>query len=275
MIGWNAIDEHVTAALAGLQEGGRAVFAEVRCRPAMDKRALLAGLEHERLPAAWVVADSRGGTGSEPGEPVFAVYLAAGSAREPAESLRGAADCLGTYQLSELAAQALHGLSLGERRVAVLQGEEPAGAGDRLAIWRQEYRVVAGVPLSAPTFVAVALAGTQSEVWTEVGEFRREAVRFSFPGIDGVFEHLVGVRERPITWHGRLRAASHWALNDLEAGLEATVRLAHADTLQDGFGRQFEACVPLGYRRKGARRLDPISGQVVQDFEMSFVQLLG
>jgi hypothetical protein len=106
-----------------------------------------------------------------------------------------------------------------------------------------------------------------------VGELKRAASTFAFPGVDGVFERFMGTRERSIIWRGQLRAADNNELNAIEQGLEDLVCRATADTIRDSWDRTFDHCVARTFKRTGPRGRDDLTGEATQDFELEFVQL--
>jgi hypothetical protein len=93
-------------------------------------------------------------------------------------------------------------------------------------------------------------------VHVDVKERRRAASLFSFPGIDGVFERNLGLREQPIVWRGQLRAADDAALNALEAAMESEIANGQEKTMVDPWGRSYASCVVKAFRRAGSRRRD-------------------
>jgi hypothetical protein len=122
-------------------------------------------------------------------------------------------------------------------------------------------------------FNGEALAGTNSDVDVLIGELTRAGSVFAFPGVSGVFERSLGTRERPITWRGELRAAADSELNSMEAAIEARVREARVGSVADPWGRTFDSCVPRSFERLGPRRVDLLTGEALQEFELRFAQL--
>ena len=107
----------------------------------------------------------------------------------------------------------------------------------------------------------------------ELGVLRRATSSFSFPGIDGVFERNLGVKDRAILWRGQLRATSDSAMNVLESAIESEVQAGEARTMIDAWGRSQAQCVVKSFARRGPRGRDSLSGQAIQDFEIEFTQL--
>jgi len=191
----------------------------------------------------------------------------------------GADGQAGLWTLAERVAAALAQGDLAQTWRAVLLEERPAGgtggAADALGtmVWEQVYAMCRPAAWAVPTFGGAALAGEGSHVEVEVGELERAGSAFSFPGIDGVFERHLGVRERPILWQGVLRAADDVGLNALEEGIEQEVREGRDKSLVDGFGRTFDACVLRRFTRRGPRQRDALTGEAIQPFEIQFAQL--
>jgi len=268
---WETIEETVVTALDDLSS-----LETVSGRSAQDRKALTATISRERMPAAYVMATGRQGSDKahhRPGTPTIDIWLAARSHRNEDDARVGADDVTGVFDLAEQAAGALQDLTIGTDRCLLLIDERSISGEDGLCLWEQRYEVRRHSETTAPTFGGVALAGADSVVQVELGELRRATSSFSFPGIDGVFEHSLGVRERPIVWSGQLRAVGDSALNAMESAIEDEVRSGEAKTLVDAWGRTHASCTAKSFRRRGSRRRDALSGEALQDFELTFVQL--
>ena len=107
---------------------------------------------------------------------------------------------------------------------------------------------------AAPTFGGATLTGDKATVRVDVGELRVAASSFSFPGIDGVFERRLGVRERPIWWRGELRGDNDY-LNFIEANIENELRDGQAKTMVDAYGRQHQGLRAQGLPENRTTRL--------------------
>ncbi|MEE9212873.1 MAG: hypothetical protein V3U29_09485, partial [Phycisphaeraceae bacterium] len=125
---------------------------------------------------------------------------------------------------------------------------------------------------TAPTFGGSVICGNDSIVRVLVGDLLMETDRFAFPGIDGEFQHALGLQGRPITWSGQLRAATDGALTTLETTIEDLLVAGQPADIVDGFGRTFEDCALVRLLREGQRRKHSISGAALQDFELHFAQ---
>ena len=64
-------------------------------------------------------------------------------------------------------------------------------------------------------------------------------------------------------------------MNAIESAIEAELREGQAKTMVDAWERGHEGCVLKAFYRKGPRRRDEATGEVVQDFEIEFTQLGG
>jgi hypothetical protein len=271
MSSWETIEQAVITALDDLS-----LLETVAGRSTQDRKLLTAAMARERMPAAYVMVTGRAGSDKayhRPGAPAIDVWLAARSHRHDDEARIGADDVTGIFELAEPAASALQDLTIGTNQSLLLIDERAIGGEDGLYIWQQRYEVRCRAETTAPTFGGVPLTGTESVVQVELGELQRASSCFSFPGIDGVFEHSLGVRERPIVWSGQLRAASDSALNFIESAIENEVRSGEAKSLVDAWGRTHDACTARTFRRRGPRQRDALSGEALQDFELTFVQL--
>lgn len=274
---WSDIETAVVSELAGLVEGDVPLLATVAGRTAADRKSLNAAVLGERLPAAYVIVEGREASergSGRPGQAVVRVILAARSLRAEAEGRTGGVDSPGVFALAELASGVLEGLTVASAGRLKLMREEALAAQDGAALWEQVYVVQQAVGVVAPTFGGATLVGAAATVRVELGELRAATSSFTFPGIDGVFERRLGVRERPIWWRGELRG-DDTELNDLEASIENELRGGQARVMTDACGRQFEACVIKAFRRVGARGRDAVTGEAVQDFEIEFTQLRG
>lgn len=273
---WQTIEADVVQALQGLTWNESPLLATVVGRAATDRKGTVAAMLRERLPAAYVVVSGRGSSEratGRPGKPVLTVLLGARSYRSETETRTGGVDSAGLFELVERCTLALHGRNIADtHRLALV--EEKALAGESgAALWEQSYEARRIAETGAPTFGGVILAGEGSRMRVEVGELRAAVSSFSFPGIDGVFERRLGLRERAIWWRGELRAADDAELNAIETAIEDELREGTTKTMVDSWGRQHEACALKSFRRAGPRRRDELTGEVVQDGEIEFTQL--
>jgi len=273
---WETIEDAVVATLEELTSGQSALLATAKGHTSRDRKVLIAAISRERLPAAYVIATSRDASEKvtrRPGSPAFSILLASGSLRSDEEARTGSEEVTGIFTLSEEVAAALQDLAVGGDRRLLLIDERPAGGEEGMIVWEQRYEVRRESEGSAPTFGGEALAGSDSEVHVELGPLTRATSSFSFPGLDGVFERNLGVRERVIVWRGQLRAASDAALNTLESAIEQELRAGEEKTMTDAWGRSHELCVLKSFARRGPRRRDELTGEALQDFEFEFTQL--
>lgn len=268
---WSTIEQTVVTTLDGLS-----VLATAVGRSAQDRRLLTAAMARERMPAAYVMVTARQGSDKDyhrPGAPEIHLWLASRSERSANDARLGATDVTGIFDLAQQAAGALQDLKIGTDLCLLLIDERAVSSEDGLCIWEQRYVACPRAETDAPTFGGAALAGADSVVQVELGEMRRATSLFSFPGIDGVFEHSLGLRERLIVWRGQLRAASDSDLNAIEAAIEDEVQSGEAKSLVDAWGRTHGACTAGAFRRCGSRQRDALSGKALQDFELTFLQL--
>ena len=275
---WETIETAIVDALSALAPGGSSLLATVKGQTARDRRPLVTAIGRERLPAAYVVIAGRDASDRvtrRAGPVSVSVLLATGSQRNEAEVRTGSGEAAGLYELSAEAAGALQDLAIGSDRCLLLVDERPAGGEEGMIVWEQRYEVRRRSETSAPTFGGTALAGSGSEVRVELGPARRATSVFSFPGIDGVFERGLGLRDRTIHWRGQLRATDDSALNTIESQIEDEVATGEAKTMVDAWGRSHASCVVRSFERKGPRGRDALSGQALQDFEITFGQLNG
>lgn len=273
---WHEIEDAVVIALGTLTDAGSALLATVRARTSRDRKVMLASLARERFPAAYVVLSGRD-TGDKAyrraGAVLLTVVYACHSERRDDEARRGGSGAVGVLAIAHAATIALQDFALpGGRRLQLID-EHAVGGEEGSALWEQRYEVRRESGSLVPRFGGIDVAGAGSRVEVHVGELRRAASTFAFPGVDGVFERFAGTRDRLIVWRGQLQAVDDAALNAIEAGLEDLVRRSEVNSVRDSWSRTFHHCVARSYRRVGARGCDDLTGQAVQEFELEFVQL--
>jgi len=276
MSDWATLETEVVNTLAGLEMEECALLSSVSAQTVRDRKSLLASIQRERLPAAYVVMtgrDSGDKSSDQPGGALLSVAIATRSLRSDGEARTGESGSGGLWSIAGQVSSALQDLMLDSTWRLLLIDERPVGGEEGTIVWEQRYKIRRPAELTAPTFGGTALAGTSSRVRVEPGELRRASGSFSFPGVDGVFDRHLGVRERPIFWRGQLRAANDSALNAIETAIEDEIRDGREKTMVDAWSRSHESCVLSVFRRRGPRRRDELSGQVFQDFELEFTQL--
>lgn len=270
---WQSIEDAIVTALTGLNASG-VVLQTIKAVTARDRKVLAAAIGRELLPAGYVMLSGREAPRSgQGGELDLKVLLAARSQRSDDEARRGSEESTGTFGLVELVAGALRGLIVESCYRLEPVGEGCLGGEHGTVLWEQRYAVARLPGAGGVTFGGVLLAGTDSRVEVEAGALRRAASAFAFPGIDGVFQRFLGFRGRTIVWRGQLRAATDGGLDWIEAHIDGELRAGAPRTLADQTGRAFDECVLASFQRHGARRHDAISGQAMQDFEITFEQL--
>jgi hypothetical protein len=276
MSAWETIENAIVQAVQQLTLGSSSLLATVKGCTARDRKSLVTAVGRELLPAAYVLAvgrDAGDKATRRPGTPAFNVLLATRSLRDDDEARTGSDDVTGMFDVSEKVAEALQDLLIDTNRRLLLVDERSIGPDEGTIVWEQRYVLRRQSEISAPTFGGVALAGSDSEAHVELGRLRRAVSSFSFPGIDGVFERNLGIRERPIKWSGQLRAANDSALNNIESNIEDEVRDGEAKTMVDSWGRSHQMCVLKSFLRCGRRQRDELTGESLQDFEIEFTQL--
>ncbi|MHC4445641.1 MAG: hypothetical protein ACYTBZ_01515 [Planctomycetota bacterium] len=276
MSSWETIENEIVVAIAGLTEGGSVLFSTVKGYTVRDRKVLTAAIGRELLPAAYVLARGRASgekAHRRAGVSEFGVLLATRSLRADSEGRTGADDVVGMFDLAEEVASALQDLVVDTDGELLLVDERLIGGDEGTVLCEQDYEVRRQSELISPTFGGTALAGAASKVHVELGALSHASSLFSFPGVDGVFQRNLGVRERSIKWRGQLRAASDSALNTIESGIEQEVRVGEAKTMVDSWGRSHQECVLNSFIRNGRRGRDELTGQALQGFEIEFTQL--
>jgi hypothetical protein len=274
---WVTIENGIVTALRGVTAGGRPMLAVVKGQTWRERKSLVSAISRERMPAAYVIVAGREESDTSyrrAGEPDFTVLVASRSERDADEARRGSSDVAGVLPLAEAVAARLQGLDLGEQRRLFLVDERPVSGEEGTALWEQRYEVRRLAGKYPCMFGGSPLVGASSVVRMEIGSLNRAVSHFAFPGVDGVFERFAGTRERSIVWKGQLRAAGESALDAIEQEIEALVQRGAVDNVSDATGRMFDACVASGFKRRGMRSIDHLTGEALQDFELEFVQLI-
>ncbi len=277
------LESAVVGLIAGIQDGGQPVFRAVAGYAKTDRPGNVSFIRSQNAPAALVSYEGRlrlsavrGGaeaSRSIVGLPRLTVWIRAQNQRGGDDVRYGDGSAMGGFELLALVMGVLDGAVVQTDRRLLAVEEQVAAADETDVIYEQRYVVDRVAELQAPTFNATALAGAESVVNVMVGPVDTATHAFAFPGIDGVFRHHLGTRGRVIRWMGQLRAASDAALNAVESNIEAAVGDALAHDVVDAWSRTFSECVLERFERIGNRRRHPVTGQAVQEFEMTFVQL--
>ena len=270
------IESAVIGLIQAIQVSSADLFAEVKGFSNTAARDVVAGLRRELKPAAYVVYDGRapGDAFSVPAEPKLSVFTIVESLRGGDEPRAGSALQSGGFDVLGELFTALAGSTIVTDRQLAFVDERLTAANDTSVIYEQRYSVLKLATTTAPTFGGSAICGSSSIVRVTIGDTQMEAQRFSFPGIDGEFQHALGLQGRPIVWSGQLRAASDSALSTIETTIEGLLAGSQPADIVDGFGRTFADCVLNRFVRKGPRRKHTIDGQALQDFELHFAQVI-
>ena len=272
------IENAVVSLIEGIEDSGAPVFATVQGLASAERKGSLAAVARLVKPAALVVIEGRARSAASaavPGDPQVSVVIAGSSLRSADGARVGEVDGFGGYELANLVTLALDGAVLESTRRMRAVSERIVAADERVVVIEQHWLAERPAELSLPTYGGETITGTEAVVSVEVGDRRTAAVEFGFPGVDGVYRHVVGTLERSIRWKGQLRAASHSALTAVESAIEALVGDGQEGTVADSFGRTFENCAVEEFQRSGPRRMHPLTGVVAQDFELDFVQAAG
>lgn len=268
------IEQTIVDALAAAPDPQAPMLATVRAHVASDRREMLARLQRERTPAAYVSVGARAAGANDHarlGAPIVNLWLYGQSRRGQADARTASQEAGGLHAVVHTLTVGLHRLPIvGERRLVLVRDESIAGDEHGL-LWLQTYEVRSAA-VSPPLFGGAALCGPYSDVRVDVGPIELAEDVFSFPGIDGVFRRVAGRRGRRIVWRGTLRDASDASLHEIESVIEAAVAAGTADVVIDPWGRAYADCVPVRYAPSGAREPEPATGLMQQDFELEFLQ---
>lgn len=262
--------------IALIQFGGADLFASVKGFSTNTVREIVVAMRREIKPAAFVVYVGRGASTAWgiPDEPAFCVFAIAESLRGGSEPRTGSSLAAGGFDLLAGIFSALAGQMILADRIPAFVDERVIASDETSIVYEQRYNIMRPATTTPPTFGGLALCGADSVVVLEVGESTAEDQRFAFPGIDGEFRMLLGVRARSIVCEGQLRAAADAQLGDIETDLEQLIAGGLPNVLIDGHGCSFENCAVQRLVRSGPRRKQAITGQVLQDFKLYFVQLM-
>ena len=269
------IETAVIGLIQAIQVSSEDLFAKVKGFSNTAPRDAVAALRRELKPAAFVVYDGRASSDAfgVPAEPKLSVFAIVESLRGGDEPRAGSALQSGGFDVLGELFTALAGSTIVTDRQLAFVDERLIAANDTSVIYEQRYSVLKLATSTAPTFGGSAICGSSSIVRVTVGDFEMETERFAFPGIDGEFQHALGVQARAVTWSGQLRAASDSALSAIEATIESLLDGSQPADIVDGFGRTFADCVLNRFVRNNQRRKHTIDGQALQNFELHFVQV--
>lgn len=276
MSSWESIETTVVAALAEVQWQHQALLKSARAESWHDRKDLIQAILREPMPAVIVAVTGRGGPDRESlsaGAAKITVLLAVRSLRSDDEARRGNAELPGVMNAAQAVAVWLDGLDTSEDYRLRLIDEQSLGVQDHAALWEQRYELEPANATELVRFDGELLVGANSRIAVEVGALEQAAASFAFPGIDGVLTRLHGTRGRSIRWSGQLRALDDLGMNAIEAGIEDAVRRGRLGDVSDAWGRVFPSCRLRRFVRRGQRRRDAVSGDVVQGFEIEFEQL--
>ncbi|MCH8853743.1 MAG: hypothetical protein IID41_13990 [Planctomycetes bacterium] len=269
------IESAVIGLIQAVQVNSVDLFAEVKGFSNTAPRDVVAGLRRELKPAAYVVYDGRVSSDpfGVPADPKLSVFAIVESLRGGDEPRAGSALQSGGFDVLGELFTALAGSTIVTDRQLAFVDEHLIAANDTSVIYEQRYSVLKLATTTAPIFGGSVICGNSSIVRVTVGVFEMATERFAFPGIDGEFQHALGVQGRPITWSGQLRAASDSALSTIETTIESLLADSQPADIVDGFGRTFTDCVLNRFVRKGPRSKHAIDSQALQDFELHFVEV--
>lgn len=270
------LETAVVGLIAGIQDLGVPVFRSVSGFSDPDRRRSLGHIGGQVAPAALVIYGGRVRadlTQSVVGLPKVTVLLRAENFRGGSDVRSGDGTSQGGFELLSFVMAALDGALVQTDRRLVALDEQVVAADETHAVYEQRYLIDRLSELQPPTFNTVVLAGSESLVNVLVADASAETVSFAFPGIDGVFRHHLGMRERLIRWKGQLRAASDAALNTIESDIEDAVADPGAFDMVDSWSRTFADCVLDRFTRMGPRQRHPVTGSALQPFELHFTQL--
>ena len=111
------------------------------------------------------------------------------------------------------------------------------------------------MPSVTPTFAEIdfGLPGgdlypddAQSLVKVEISPRQVATVGFTFPGVDGAFQHTLGKRNRRVRWNMVIRAKDLDTLNEIERNIE-DAQTAGVGQLKTTTGRVFQRVVLTSY----------------------------
>ncbi len=272
------IESAVGAMLEAMEVEGSPLFSSVLATAIVDRKSAVAAcldLAHPAVVFGFDGRDKPASGVSVCGNPRLLVYVAASNLRSAGGARVGDVDGVGAYTLANETLAVLDGAVVADDRRIVAVDDRVVVSNERTNVFEQRYGVVTLADTSAPTFDGQAILGADSVVTTQVGVLRSRAIAFGFPGVDGEFRYGLGHEGRTIRWVGQLRTDTHDAMSALEVGIEDRMGRGGASVLSDSVGRTFARCVMDAFNRRGERYVHPLTGQVVQNFELDFVQLAG
>jgi len=272
------IESAIGALLGGIVKDSAPLFRAVEPMAVVDRKSALAARARLGAPAAVFGIKGRGKSPESQvvlGDPRVLVFLIATNLRSAGGARLGDVDGVGAYELAHESSTALDGAVITGGRRLVAIDERVVQANERTIVFEQRWVVERPSELVAPMFGGQTITGSDAIVSMQVGPRKSRSISFGFPGIDGTFRHATGTESRTIRWVGQLRGATHAAVTTIETGIEVLLGTGGTSTVSDSIGRSFERCVADAYNRRGSRYVHPLTGQIVQNFELDFVQLGG
>jgi len=269
------IENAMAARLATATIGGQPAFATAKGVSGGYRPLLREALRRERMPAAYVAFIDEP-TAPETKPPVrgahFVVLVAERVLRQESDPRHGDVGSPGAFALLEAARSRLDDYEPAAGLRLVNLHQKFVDADDRSAVYELLYRVWPIID-ERLLFDRQPIAGSDSRMSLEVGPIEFETDGFHAASPDGMSEPRLGVKPRQIFWRGRIRAASHAAVNTIEVDIErAVLTQATGEISAPSSGRAFRECVLQRYERQGPRRLDDDLRTVCQDAELSFSQ---
>ncbi|GJM25998.1 MAG: hypothetical protein DHS20C16_24130 [Phycisphaerae bacterium] len=272
------IESAVGSLLGAIVKDASPLFSSVQAMAVADRKSAVAAALDLPTPAVLFGVEGRDKSAAGtvvPGNPRLIVYLVATNLRTADGARLGDVDGVGAYELANETLAALDGAVVtGGRRIIAID-DRVVLSNERTIVFEQRWSIEMLADAAVPTFDGQAIAGAGSLVSTQVGSLKTRSIEFGFPGIDGAFRHALGHESRTIRWVGQLRADSHDGVSAIENGIEGLMGNGGVAVLSDTVGRTFERCALDSFNRRGGRYVHPLTGQVVQNFELDFVQLAG
>jgi hypothetical protein len=272
------LESAIGTLLGAIVKDASPLFASVQAMAVVDRKSALAVAVDLPAPATLFGFDGRDKSAvgiAVPGSPRLLVYVVASNLRSADGARLGDVDGVGAYELANETLAALDGAVVAGGRRIVAIDDRVVLANERTIVFEQRWSVETLADVAAPMFDGQVIAGADSLVSTQVGSLKSRSVAFGFPGIDGEFRHALGNEARTIRWAGQLRADTHDGVSAIESGIENLLGSGGVAVLSDSVGRTFERCALDSFNRRGERYVHPLTGQVVQNFELDFVQLAG
>lgn len=203
----------------------------------------------------------------------FSIYLASRNLRDQHDARHDADGSAGLFTLVESVNGDLDGATLATSFTSLLEGANTPTADSGTVTVRLTYSVQSQFSSLALTLDGNSLLASEALARLSVGSPRARVADFALASGNGTVRQVLGIRPRPVSVHGMLRAADDSALDTEESDLEALVTDPSTHTLSVPGGVSLSDCAVVSFERRGVRTTRWGSLPRTQRFVLRFEQL--